>query len=692
MEAPAPRRPPGAGLADADAAAAALAAAAAAAGPPPAPDPLRGSEFELRLSQPQSQDFLAQLAEPLHFAPLSQGELTQPGEATQPSQQLVADRAPPSAAPPARSHKPPPGRAAAVTAEAAPAAARGAPGARGGGAAGAGAAAPDGDDDGVDAPRAYPVRGSDALPAVAAAAAAAGGGGDYQGLSDVELEAVRGLQKLLPEELEAAAARVPSLAGLAGLDASAAMALLAAQPGLGLGGLSPGGGGGGAGRGKGKQPKGVHPSLKKAEHRHSRATRRGPMDEMRQLMRILTKLLTADNGVRQVLVEDQGGGNRVSEDQIKEYLRYNLGEAPQPEWGLPDGWGSYLSELFTWATGRLISKDEAMACARRQPGRSWEAVQEKLYEIGVHCWNWPVPLTLDGCRNAAKTAPPATPAQQLTKELLAGGARRAAPGAGSPLGVGSPGAGAGDAKRARVAVDPSEVDCPVDISSLSEVDTWRVVVAALYQTDQQRAAAGGGDAEAEVGGLRDAARALLLQSEPVQVTAIDLSTLAALQQQLLGQPAGPGAGAGGAAGGGLSLPLSALPLAPLTLPAGLGSPGGGTPLGSPLLALPAAAAEAAAAAAAAAAGPGGSGSDSDSAAAEAAATAAVEATAAAAAAAAAAANGLASASAMDVDAAPSSARVRPRGKPSAGGGSLVLPLGGFGALTAAARPQEQNAA
>jgi hypothetical protein len=33
----------------------------------------------------------------------------------------------------------------------------------------------------------------------------------------------------------------------------------------------------------------------------------------------------------------------VSEDQIKEYLRYNLGEAPMPEWGLPNGWGSYLS-------------------------------------------------------------------------------------------------------------------------------------------------------------------------------------------------------------------------------------------------------------------------------------------------------------------------------------------------------------
>jgi hypothetical protein len=41
------------------------------------------------------------------------------------------------------------------------------------------------------------------------------------------------------------------------------------------------------------------------------------------------------------------------------------------------------TELFSWATGRLISKDEAMACARRQPGRSWEACNEKLYELGA---------------------------------------------------------------------------------------------------------------------------------------------------------------------------------------------------------------------------------------------------------------------------------------------------------------------
>lgn len=44
---------------------------------------------------------------------------------------------------------------------------------------------------------------------------------------------------------------------------------------------------------------------------------------------------------------ENGGGNRVSEEQIKKYLCYTLGEeAPQPEWGLPDGWGQYLSGVY----------------------------------------------------------------------------------------------------------------------------------------------------------------------------------------------------------------------------------------------------------------------------------------------------------------------------------------------------------
>jgi len=41
--------------------------------------------------------------------------------------------------------------------------------------------------------------------------------------------------------------------------------------------------------------------------------------------------------------DEGGGGNRISEDQIKHYLQSTLGSAPRPTWGVPDGWGSYLA-------------------------------------------------------------------------------------------------------------------------------------------------------------------------------------------------------------------------------------------------------------------------------------------------------------------------------------------------------------
>ena len=71
------------------------------------------------------------------------------------------------------------------------------------------------------------------------------------------------------------------------------------------------------------------------------------------------------------VAEEAGGGNRISEDQIKNYLQRTLGEAPEPKWGVPGGWFAYLAELFSWATGKAISHEQAQRCAKREPGRSW---------------------------------------------------------------------------------------------------------------------------------------------------------------------------------------------------------------------------------------------------------------------------------------------------------------------------------
>lgn len=142
----------------------------------------------------------------------------------------------------------------------------------------------------------------------------------------------------------------------------------------------------------------VHHSLLKDEHRNSKAARRGPMDEMRQLVRIMVKLIPASSVF---ISEDNGGGNRVSEEQIREYLRATLGDgAPQPEWGLPRGWGQYLADLLAWATGSVVTKDQAMACARRPQGRSWEAVPEALARVNAYPHTWPLPLTFEGVRAA----------------------------------------------------------------------------------------------------------------------------------------------------------------------------------------------------------------------------------------------------------------------------------------------------
>ncbi len=84
----------------------------------------------------------------------------------------------------------------------------------------------------------------------------------------------------------------------------------------------------------------------------SKAARRGPMDEMRQLVRILVKIIPHSVGFL-ASAEEGGGGNRISEDRIKYFLDSTLGEAPRPTWGVPQGWGTYLSGLAR----SLILKD-----------------------------------------------------------------------------------------------------------------------------------------------------------------------------------------------------------------------------------------------------------------------------------------------------------------------------------------------
>lgn len=104
--------------------------------------------------------------------------------------------------------------------------------------------------------------------------------------------------------------------------------------------------------------------------------------------------------------EEGGGGNRISEEQIKSYLDNALGDAPRPMWGLPGGWGDYCSTLFSWVANRPITVDQAMRCAKREPGRSWEALESELNKLGLFPQTWPLPLTRQGLMEAAQNPIP----------------------------------------------------------------------------------------------------------------------------------------------------------------------------------------------------------------------------------------------------------------------------------------------
>lgn len=184
-------------------------------------------------------------------------------------------------------------------------------------------------------------------------------------------------------------------------------------------------------------------------------TRRGPMDEMRQLIRILVKVFPHSIALIGN-TEEAGGGNRISEEQIKSYIDKALGEAPRPAWGVPAGWPGYLAELFSWATGKVISADEASKVAKREPGRSWEALEMEMHVLGVHPSAWPLPLTLAGVQEAEKN-PVALPIPPLPA---------------IKRGEGEPAAAHTSSKRTKAATER-------DFSKLDEADLWKMINDAL---------------------------------------------------------------------------------------------------------------------------------------------------------------------------------------------------------------------
>lgn len=46
-------------------------------------------------------------------------------------------------------------------------------------------------------------------------------------------------------------------------------------------------------------------------------------------------------------------------------------------------WCCFSAVLFSWVLQRDVSVDQAMRCAKREPGRSWEALEGELHKLGM---------------------------------------------------------------------------------------------------------------------------------------------------------------------------------------------------------------------------------------------------------------------------------------------------------------------
>ena len=74
------------------------------------------------------------------------------------------------------------------------------------------------------------------------------------------------------------------------------------------------------------------------------------MDGMRQLVRILVKLMPASKSL--LVDEGEATGNRMKKMDIQTYLDRLLARSgdelpPYPDWGVKEGWPTYLSSEFS---------------------------------------------------------------------------------------------------------------------------------------------------------------------------------------------------------------------------------------------------------------------------------------------------------------------------------------------------------
>ncbi|GAX72966.1 hypothetical protein CEUSTIGMA_g420.t1 [Chlamydomonas eustigma] len=126
------------------------------------------------------------------------------------------------------------------------------------------------------------------------------------------------------------------------------------------------------------------------EHKHrSNGSRgqRGPMDDMRQLVRKVHAVLP---DITESFCKDL---NYKAMHQIMDFfkdLSSMINGLPIPTWGVPEGQSGFLSRLLTLVCGKPVSEEDALLCFI-YVNRHWEVNTQAATNLGLlPCNSWPV--------------------------------------------------------------------------------------------------------------------------------------------------------------------------------------------------------------------------------------------------------------------------------------------------------------
>lgn len=138
-----------------------------------------------------------------------------------------------------------------------------------------------------------------------------------------------------------------------------------------------------------------------------------PLEGLRQLIAVLVAIMPNCKDILREEIEQEErrqaavfessschpeSGAKLTPGVIVRFLSRTLGNFPEPTWGVPQGWQSYVAKIMSLVLLEPVSIQEVMQCVSQAEGGSWHSVPAKLAALGLYTDRWRHPLVLNEVR------------------------------------------------------------------------------------------------------------------------------------------------------------------------------------------------------------------------------------------------------------------------------------------------------